>query len=69
MAEIIHKIMFYRSALAAFTLIILFSKVLTFSKMFVTQRTFGCVKENEEFFFEIFPLLAWSLPRKIIIGH
>jgi len=59
----------YRSTLAAFTLIILFSKVLTFSKMFVTQRAFGCVKENKESLFGIFPLLAWSLPHKIIIGH
>jgi hypothetical protein len=48
----------FRSALAAFTLIILFSKVLTFSKMFVTQRAFGCVKENGESFLGIFPLLA-----------
>jgi hypothetical protein len=37
--------------------------------MLVTRRTLGCVKENEESFLGIFPLLAWSLPQKIIIGH
>jgi hypothetical protein len=37
--------------------------------MFVTQRAFGCVKENGESFLGIFPLLAWSLPHKTIIGH